>query len=128
MLSSNLGRLLLRRVALGWALPVIVTFAGTAVVQQAAAQSSPPAPPTLTAAASSEDTVSFQYSTSLGATSYHAAYRKSTDSTYTVATMTYDPYTIGVGANGDTVTVYVYANACNAAGCSDWAGYLTLQT
>jgi streptogramin lyase len=103
---------------------------GDRVGRTTAAPANPTAParPTgLRANTTTTSSVQVLWDASAGATKYHVTWRKSSETTYTtVDAGNVTGYTI-TGLPSQTV-IYVYVNICNDSGCSDWAGYLTLQT
>jgi hypothetical protein len=101
-------------------------WAGYATLQTAA-QSAPLAPANLRAGSSTPSSVQVSWDAAGGAIDYQVAYRQQSQASYTVVDVGNNTsYTI-LGLPSGT-TVYAYAQACNNAGCSPWAGYVTLRT
>jgi lysophospholipase L1-like esterase len=88
----------------------------------------PTAPTNLHAGTAASSSVQVQWDAISGATSYGIAWRRASDSTYTVDTVQSPTTTDTIGGLGPGTTVYAYVQACNSAGCSPFAGYLTLQS
>jgi hypothetical protein len=102
-------------------------WAGYITLTSSSASQPPLSPVNLRAGTATASTVQVLWDPSTGGTDYQVAYREASQQSYTVVDVgNQSSYTIAnLPAN---VTVYAYVEACNASGCSAWAGYLSLQT